>query len=825
MTDDDDKPEAIRATIAREEERLAALDAERERAREELRRLRLRLAESSANGASASQESAEAAADGPETPAAKLALFRALFRGRQDVYPLRFVSRRTGKAGYSPGCSNKFVPGICGLPKIKCGECPNQAFVPVDDQALLAHLQGRQVMGVYPLLADDTCCFLAVDFDKQSWQEDVIAFRDTCRAAGVPCAVERSQSGDGAHAWFFFERPVPASLARQLGCHLLTLTMSTRRDIALESYDRLFPNQDTRPRGGFGNLIALPLQRRARDQGNTVFLDEHLAPYPDQWRYLASIPRIAPARVEALATEAARKHQVLGVPSGEGGEPREAPWRLPPSGSVKPALDPALLPDTVHAVLAQKLFVRTEGLPSPLISRIRRLAAFQNPEFYSKQRMRLSTALTPRVIARDESHGAYLAIPRGCLTELRTLLGEQHVELVVEDERTSGASVQHAFRGELTAPQRDAADAMLGEEMGVVVAPPGFGKTVLGAFLAAKRGCSTLVLVHRKPLMEQWVARLALFLGIAEKEVGRIGGGRQRATGRLDVAMIQSLVRKGEVSDLVAGYGQVIVDECHHLPAFSFERVLAEVKARYVVGLTATPTRRDGHHPILTMQLGPPRFIADARTQAAQRAFRHRLIVRRTRFTLPDPVQDRPIQQIYGALAESEDRNAQVVDDILSALEAGRSPLVLTERRDHLIRLAERLRGFVRHLVTFHGGMGVRQRRETRDRLAAIAEDEERLILATGRYVGEGFDDRRLDTLFLAMPIAWKGTVTQYAGRLHRLNGGKREVRIYDYVDVEVPMLARMFDKRLAAYRALGYERDEDAGSDQQLPLEPEPNE
>lgn len=816
MTSDDDKQRAIRARIAREQERLAALDAERERTQRNLDRLRTRLESVSCEDTAVSQETADGGIPPPETPTEKLALFHALFRGRADVYPVQFVSRKTGKTGYTPECANKFVPGVCGLPKIKCGECPNQAFVPVDDQALLAHLRGRQVMGVYPLLADETCWFLAVDFDKHSWQHDVAAFRETCRAAGIPCAVEQSQSGHGAHAWLFFERAVPASLARQVGCHLLTLTMATRRDISLDSYDRLFPNQDTLPRGGFGNLIALPLQRHARDQGNTVFVDEQLNPYTDQWRYLASIPRIAPATLETIAAEAAQEHQVLGIRSADT-EDLEAPWRQPPSGRVRPELDPAALPSTVHAVVAQKVFVPSESLPSPLISRIRRLAAFQNPEFYKKQRMRLSTALTPRVIARDETHGGYLAIPRGCLTDLRALLEEQQIELIVDDERTAGVPTQFTFDGELTGLQCEAAEAIVREDMGVVVAPPGFGKTVLGAYLAAKRGCNTLVLVHRKPLMEQWQAQLALFLGLADKEIGRIGGGRQRVTGRLDVAMIQSLVRKGEVADCVADYGQVIVDECHHLPAFSFERVLAEAKARYVVGLTATPKRRDGHHPILEMQLGPPRLTADARSQAGQRPFRHRLIVRETRFTVPEPEQDWPIQQIYGALAASEERNAQVVDDILTAMEAGRSPLVLTERKQHLAWLADRLHAFVRHLVTFHGGMGARKRRQARERLATIPDDEERLILATGRYVGEGFDDRRLDTLFLTMPIAWKGTVTQYAGRLHRLHGGKREVQIYDYVDVRVPVLARMFDKRLVAYRAIGYERDENAVIQQSL--------
>src|SRR5206468_3835443 len=354
-----------------------------------------------------------------------------------------------------------------------------------------------------------------------------------------------------------------------------------------------------------------------------------------------------------------------------------------------------------------------------------------------------------------------------------------------------------------------AAEALLQHDIGVFVAPPGVGKTVLGTYLVAKRGRSTLVLVHRQPLLDQWVAQLSMFLGIEEKEIGQIGGGKRKPNGRLDVAMIQSVVRQGRVDDMVERYGHVIVDECHHVPAVSFERVLSEVKARYVLGLTATPQRRDGHHPILPMQLGPVRFYVDPKSQAAQRPFEHKLIVRETGFRSEGASGDVRIQEIYGALAKSEPRNRLILDDVISAVEEGRSPILLTERRDHLEFLAERLRGFVRHLVVLHGGMTAAERREIGAQLAAVPDTEERLILATGKYIGEGFDDARLDTLFLAMPISWKGTLSQYAGRLHRLHPRKKEVRVFDYVDREVPLLMRMFEKRLRTYRAIGYARGE----------------
>jgi len=383
------------------------------------------------------------------------------------------------------------------------------------------------------------------------------------------------------------------------------------------------------------------------------------------------------------------------------------------------------------------------------------------------------------------------------------------VKLVIDDQRQDGASLEVAFGGELTTVQQQAARALLAHDVGVFVGPPGIGKTVLGTYLVAERERSTLILVHRKPLLEQWIAQLAMFLGIDEKEVGQIGGGKRKPNGRLDVAMIQSLVRQDAVDDLVASYGHVIVDECHHLPAVSFERVLSRVKARYVVGLTATPQRRDGHHPITELQLGPVRFRVDAKSQAARRAFDHKLIIRETSFRTTDETAAAGIQNVYRALANDDARNRLILDDVLMAIQEGRSPILLTERKDHLELFATHLRSFVRHVIVLQGGMSAKERRGSVDQLASIPDSAERLVLATGRYIGEGFDDARLDTLFLAMPISWKGTLVQYSGRLHRRHPAKTEVRVYDYVDREVPVLLRMFEKRLSTYRAIGYARGE----------------
>jgi superfamily II DNA or RNA helicase len=803
------KNDSLRQAIAREETQLAELTHKRNESRERLATLKTELAALESKPVTPSTPAIQPVADTPTTTDGKISLFRQLFRGRNDVFPLLWMSSKTGKKGYSPACSNEWVRGVCEKPRVKCSECPNQAFLPLSDQVFLDHLQGRHTIGVYPLLRDETCWFLAADFDKESWLDDVTAFVDTCQDLGVPAAVERSRSGNGAHVWFFFSSPVPAASARRMGCYLITETMARRHQLAMSSYDRLFPNQDTLPRGGFGNLIALPLQYEPRQAGNSVFLDEDFQPHPDQWACLASLTRMAPSTVESMAREATQQGKVVGVRYSSANEDGKdnVPWERLPSGRPDTVRAVEPVPAEIHAVLAQRLFVDKTDLPSPLLNQIKRLAAFQNPEFYKKQSMRLSTALTPRVISCTEEFPKHIALPRGCQDELAALLQHYGSTLAIDDQRHPGEPLDVHFEGKLTAIQKQVVNILRKHDIGVFVAPPGAGKTVVGTWLIAERQCSTLILVHRQPLLDQWVAQLALFLGLDAKNIGQIGGGKHKPNGRLDVAMIQSLVRKESVDDLVANYGHVIVDECHHLPAVSFERVLAEVRARFITGLTATPQRRDGHHPIIQMQLGPIRFTVDARNQAAHRPFNHNLIIRETGLCIKD--DDLRIQEIYRRLTMNEQRNNLIFDDVLQALEEGRSPILLTERKEHLEYFANQLRKFTRNLIVLQGGRSAKRRRDDLNRLADIPDDEERLVLATGRYIGEGFDDARLDTLFLALPVSWKGTLIQYAGRLHRLHPDKTEVRIYDYVDRDVPMLARMFERRLRGYRTIGYNTEE----------------
>ena len=799
--------DTLAAETARIRKRLARLDAERadlERQLAELTHSTSTLPASASPGATVTNRS-------PTSD--KIALFRTLFGGREDVYPRRWENAAKGRAGYAPVCANEWKPGVCHKPRVRCGTCPNQAFVPVTDEAVERHLRGHHTMGVYPMLSDDTCRFLAADFDKETWRRDAGAYVDTCRAKGVPAALERSRSGNGAHVWFFFAEPLAASLARRLGTHLLTEAMERNPDIGFRSYDRFFPSQDTIPQGGFGNLIALPLQGGPRENGHSVFLDGDFNPWPDQWAFLSGLRRLTEAEASAIVEAAGRRGRIVGLRLPLDDEDEE-PWTSPPSRQRALPLIAETLPDRIGAVLADQIYVPREGLPPGLVNRLVRLAAFQNPAFYAAQAMRRSTFGTPRIVACAELLSHHVGLPRGCLEAMEQLLEELGIELDLRDERSAGCPVETTFLGELTPEQAAAADALLRHDTGVLAATTAFGKTVVAASLLAARGANTLVLVHRRQLMDQWVARLGAFLDLPASAIGRIGGGRRKPTGVVDVAVIQSLVRGDEVDDVVADYGHLVIDECHHLSAVSFEKVARRAKSKYVLGLSATVTRQDGHHPIVFMQCGPVRFRASAKAQARQRPFAHRALLRPTAFRLPGniPEERPPIQQIYAALAGDEARNDLIFDDVLNVLEAGRSPLVLTARKEHARQLAERLGRFARNVLFLRGGMGAKQRRSVMQRLEEIPDAEERILVATGRYIGEGFDDARLDTLFLAMPIAWRGTLAQYVGRLHRLHPAKREVLVYDYVDEGVPTLHRMTVKRIRGYRSLGYSVERPGG-------------
>ncbi len=763
----------------------------------------------------------------------KITLFRSLFRGREDVFARRFESKRTGKHGYQPACRNEWIAGRCDKPRVRCDACPNRDLTPLTDAVIEYHLKGADpgetrrrefVAGVYPMQTDESCRFLAADFDKAGWKEDVREFLETCNRYGIPAAVERSRSGNGGHVWFFFSEPVPARLARRLGAFLLSQTLDHRPEIGMDSYDRFFPNQDTLPRGGFGNLIALPLQRKPREEGNTLFLDENFNPHPDQWSFLSTVRRTVRKDIERILDAQGRTDELGGIRMPVLDETADHPWDAPPSGVPPAAPIPGPLPGKLNLVLSDQLYLPKPDLNPALRNRLVRIAAFQNPDFYQAQAMRLSTYGKPRIISACEETANYLCLPRGCFEEAVDLLRSLGIEIAIEDKRFSGSLLNARFSGELFPEQKKAAKAILSEDTGVLSASTAFGKTVVAAYLISRRKANTLVIVHRRQLLDQWIQMLGKFLSIDEQDIGQIGGGKKNPTGKVDVAMVQSLYRKGAVDDVVAGYGHVIVDECHHISAVSFEQVVRRCKARYFTGLSATVARKDGHHPIIFMQCGPVRFHVSDKAQMRKRPFTHTVFVRQTDFRLPPYFSDAsllPIQEVYDLLSKDDRRNRIIADDVIRAVREGRFPILLTERVEHLERLRALLEGDITNLFILKGGMGKKQRKNIFDRIIDLPPGESRVLLATGRYIGEGFDDDRLDTLFLALPISWRGTLTQYAGRLHRFHSAKREVVVYDYVDFSVPVLANMFRKRRAGYKRIGYEIIDPAKEDHpgQIPL------
>lgn len=733
----------------------------------------------------------------PISTAEKLNTFRKLFRGRADVYPVRWESKTTGKSGYAPACENEWVPIVCEKPRIKCTDCNNRKLAPLTDAVVYDHLAGKQTIGVFPLLNDDTCYFLAVDFDEQDWKEDARAFMQSCTELNIPAALEISRSGNGAHAWIFFTDRVAARDARRLGTAIISHTCTRTRQLKLNSYDRLFPNQDTMPKGGFGNLIALPLQKKPREYGRSVFVDQSFNPYPDQWSFLSSIKPMSPHDIEPIIFTVTGNAHPLDVTFIDEGDQAE-PWNLEKNKSNK---IPGVMPKLLKITLANLIYIEKKVLPQSLANRIIRLAAFQNPEFYKAQAMRLPVWDKPRVIGCAENYPLHIGLPRGCLDALKNLLSENDICYELQDERYAGELINTQFSGVLRTDQEVAVSVMLKYDVGVLCAPTAFGKTVTAAATIARRGINTLILVHRTELLKQWQERLQSFL-VAEKGViGVIGGGKNKPTGKIDVAVMQSISRQGEINPIVENYGQVIVDECHHIGAFSFDAILKKVKAKYVLGLTATPIRRDGQQPIIFMQCGPIRHAA-TKPENSPNDLEVASVPSHSRIELP---QDAGIQEVFRHLANDVERTEKIITETLSAFNLGRKVLVLTERTEHLDIISGALSEKVPTYFVLHGRMSKKQRATTISELEALAPDEPRILLATGKLVGEGFDHPALDTLVLAMPVSWKGTLQQYAGRLHREHASKTDVKIIDVVDSGHPALLRMWEKRLRGYRAMGY--------------------
>ncbi len=726
----------------------------------------------------------------------KIALFQSLFRGRTDLHALHWASADGKRSGYSPACANEWQRGICEKPRIKCSECAHRQFMPMSSDVIFNHLSGNLTAGVYPLLEDNTCFFLAVDFDKSDWRVDVQAFATSCDVHNIPVSIEISRSGEGAHAWIFFTQAIEAREARQLGTLLISHTCAANHQLDLSSYDRIFPNQDTMPKGGFGNLIALPLQKKSRDNNCAVFVDRDLNPVKDQWAYLAAVGKLDRQTLDSTLLTASAGPNLLDV-SFIDEEDLKEPWVRKTQTDLSTLSN---LPKNLVLTLSDKLYIEKERLPQPLLNRLIRLAAFQNPEFYKAQAMRFPVWGKPRVIGCADDYPFHIALPRGCLEATLELMDSLSISVTINDERCRGEPLQTEFLGKLLNQQSKAVHSMLQTDTGILSAPTAFGKTVVAAAIIAQRKTNTLILVHRAELLEQWYERLQTFLDLPPDCIGRIGGGKKKTTSQIDIALVQSLSRKGVVNELVEQYGQVIVDECHHVGAQSFEAILKRTKARFVLGLTATPIRRDGQQPIIFMQCGPIRHRAQ-RDNESTLAMQVNPIFREEPITVAE--NDR-IQDVFKALTNDTTRTQQIAEIARHCYNKGKNVLVLTERTDHIEALQAVLPDTIIPYV-LHGKVNKKVRKQTLTDLQAIHPAIPRILLATGKLIGEGFDHAALDVLILAHPVSWKGTLQQYVGRLHRSHMGKDSVTVVDIVDLGHPALVRMWEKRQKGYRAMGY--------------------
>lgn len=799
-----------------------------------------------------------------------------VFKGRRDVYSKR-SNREDGGSVYYPQCKNFWQEGVClkriakengelngkkGKGKIQCMNCEARQWSLLEENILMRHLQGNSedctdVIGVYPLLPENTCNFLVFDFDNHesdvndaenqdnNWKEEVNALRATCLQQGFFPLTERSRSGKGAHIWLFFENPLPAVLARKFGSALLTISSETIGLKSFKSYDRMLPAQDKLPPGGLGNLIALPLQGQALRRGNSAFIDENWHAYPDQWEQLRTIRRISQTKI----TEKLREWGLYDNPLGISSFPADPENEKAPSpdtssglgltfssaGDNKPDKEPdkrkpwektifrltaAGVTGALKITLRDRIYIETGNLNTSAKNVLKRMGAFGNPEFYKRQAMGYSTRGISRIVWCGSEEDGYITVPRGRLEALMKNLEEEHIPSAVTDLRQQGRPVRVSFRGQLYPEQLKAADVMLSHETGILHAATAFGKTAVGSYLVAAKKVSALIIVHNREILQNWVQDLGKFLLISEAPpkyrtpaghlktrknvIGSLYGGSNTIGGIIDVAMSASLAAAGDEADaLLASYGLVIVDECHHAAAQNIAAVLNKIRARYVYGLTATVKRDDGLEQKVFMLLGPVLWRFTSKERIAQQGFRCFV---RTRFTaLVNAGKPWPVQEAYREAIHNASRNQEIVNDVRECLARGRSPLILTKFREHADILLEMLKDAAHRVFLLHGGRNTGERKAIRQEMLAVPPDKSVLLIAIGQYVGEGFNYPRLDTLFLTSPISFEGNVEQYAGRLLRAYEGKTEITIYDYADSHVPVFERMFRKRLRAYKKIGY--------------------
>ena len=765
--------------------------------------------------------------------------FFSMFWGRQDVYAKRSVNKETGKAAYYPQCNN-FWTNVCHK-KIKdginCKDCKNRSYKTITKKDILNHLQGNaynasDVIGVYPLLSNGTCRFMVFDFDNHdkgaeekdfansddTWVEEVESMREICVLNGIEPLVERSRSGRGAHVWIFFDKPIAASFVRKFGFALLDKGAEQINLKSFKYYDRMLPAQDSLPEdSAVGNLIALPLQGKALQDGNSAFIDGNWNAYPNQWETLFNKPRLSQGFLEEKIKEWSNTIDNIAANAAE--SDREKPWNRMQHFNKND------VEGKLHIVLSNGIYVDNTNLKAAMQNRIRRMAAISNPVFYKNQAIGTSNYDTARWIYLGKDHlSGYIQIPRGLQDELWENIKQADIDYEMEDERQQGRKINVDFKGELRPEQDKALKELIRYDNGILHAATAFGKTVVSSAIIAQKKINTLIILESSALIEQWKEALEKFLNINEglptyetktgrvrkrkSLIGTLQGAHDSMTGIIDIAMAGSLCKKGKYHKMMNEYGLVLIDECHHSASETIANVLKEVKAKYVYGVTATPKRGDGLEKITYMLIGPIRYSYTAKEKAKEQGIQHLVYPRFTRTVPPRGVITDKMHpnEAYEIIHNNDVRDEQIIEDVKNCVAAGRTPVVLSRYKDHSEKFYERLKNYADHVFLMTGNNSKKEHRKILEQMHQVDKNESLILIATGSLVGEGFDFPRLDTLFMATPVSFRGVVEQYAGRLNRDYAGKENVIIYDYVDNHIPMFNNMYMKRLKAYKQIGYE-------------------
>ena len=765
--------------------------------------------------------------------------FFSMFWGRQDVYAKRSVNKETGKAAYYPQCNN-FWTNVCHK-KIKdginCKDCKNRSYKTITKKDILNHLQGNaynasDVIGVYPLLSNGTCRFMVFDFDNHdkdaeekdfansddTWVEEVESMREICVLNGIEPLVERSRSGRGAHVWIFFDKPIAASFVRKFGFALLDKGAEQINLKSFKYYDRMLPAQDSLPEdSAVGNLIALPLQGKALQDGNSAFIDGNWNAYPNQWETLFNKPRLSQEFLEEKIKEWSNIIDDIAANAAE--SDREKPWNRMQHFNKND------VEGKLHIILSNGIYVDNTNLKAAMQNRIRRMAAISNPVFYKNQAIGTSNYDTARWIYLGKDHlSGYIQIPRGLQDELWENIKQADIDYEMEDERQQGRKINVDFKGELRPEQDKALKELIKYDNGILHAATAFGKTVVSSAIIAQKKINTLIILESSALIEQWKEALEKFLNINEglptyetktgrvrkrkSLIGTLQGAHDSMTGIIDIAMAGSLCKKGKYHKMMNEYGLVLIDECHHSASETIANVLKEVKAKYVYGVTATPKRGDGLEKINYMLIGPIRYSYTAKEKAKEQGIQHLVYPRFTRTVPPRGVITDKMHpnEAYEIIHNNDVRDEQIIEDVKNCVAAGRTPVVLSRYKDHSEKFYERLKSYADHVFLMTGNNSKKEHRKILEQMHQVDKNESLILIATGSLVGEGFDFPRLDTLFMATPVSFRGVVEQYAGRLNRDYAGKENVIIYDYVDNHIPMFNNMYMKRLKAYKQIGYE-------------------